>query len=168
MKINAAFIGSWPNVLNVQSCRSATRMKLIVTLALLTLSAIPALGFIGATEDQCRNKYPGSVTPADVEPLADKTLIWKNGNSEVLISFIEGHAHCIIHMKTGGATFTDSEVKQIMKDNADGQEWIEVHDLPNPGWIRADRKVMLTKHPKLNGYSLTTSKWIELQNKKEK
>jgi hypothetical protein len=98
MKINAAFIGSWPNVLNVQSCR----------------------------------------------------------------------AHCIIHMKTGGATFTDSEVKQIMKDNADGQEWIEVRDLPNPGWIRADRKVMLTKHPKLNGYSLTTSKWIELQNKKEK
>ena len=136
---------------------------MMLTFTLLALSISSTLGFIGATEGQCRKKYSGKVSTAHVEPLADKTLIWKNGSKEVLICFIDGMAHYIIHMKEDGAKFDDSDVKQIMKDNGDGQEWVEVN---GAGWIRADYKILLTKHPKVNAYTLATSKWMDLEKKK--
>ena len=140
--------------------------KPIMVIALLALEAMPCMAVIGATEEECRRKYAGKVTTANVEPLADKTLIWKDGKKEVLIVFLEGRAHYIIHMRTGGAKFKDTDLREIMKDNGDGQRWTEVEGLPHPGWLRADRQIMLTRHARLNGYTLATSKWIELKKRK--
>jgi hypothetical protein len=147
--------------------QARTSMKMVLTLTLLALSMSSTFGFIGATEKQCRKKYSGKVSTAAVEPLVDKvdkTLIWKNNNNEVLICFIDGLAHFVIHLKAGGAKFEDSEVKQIMKDNGDGLEWVEVHG--RSSWIRADHKILLTKDSKLNTYTLATTKWMDLQKKK--
>jgi hypothetical protein len=144
--------------------QARTSMKMMLTLALLALSISSTLGFIGATEKQCRKKYSGKVSTVAVEPLADKTLIWKNNNNEVLASFIDGLAHFVIYVKAGGAKFEDSEVKQIMKDNGDGLGWVEVHGTSS--WIRTDRKILLTKDSKMNAYTLATTKWMDLQKKK--
>lgn len=140
-------------------------MKMMLTFTLLALSISSTFGFIGATEKQCRKKYSGKVSTAAVEPLVDKALVWKDKNKEVLICFIDGLAHFVIHLKAGGAKFEDSEVKQIMKDNGDGLEWVEVHGTSS--WIRADRKILLTKDSKINAYTLATTKWMDLQKKKE-
>ncbi|HEX5222799.1 MAG TPA: hypothetical protein VFZ59_24800 [Verrucomicrobiae bacterium] len=142
-------------------------MKTMLTLTLLAWSLSSTFAFIGATEKQCRKKYPGKVSTAAVEHLADKTdktLIWKDKNNEVLVCFIDGFAHFVIHLKAGGVKFKDSEVKQIMKDNGDGLEWVEVPGTSS--WIRADYKVLLTKDSKINGYTLATTKWMDLQKKK--
>src|SRR5262245_52688178 len=105
--------------------QARTSMKMMLTLTLLAVSMSSTLGFIGATEKQCRKKYPGKVSTAAVEPQVDKALVWKDNNSEVLICFIDGLAHFVIHLKAGGVKFADSDVKQIMKDNGDGLEWVE-------------------------------------------
>lgn len=139
-------------------------MKMMLTFTLLAVSISSTFGFIGATEKQCRKKYPGKVSTAAVEPMVEKTLIWKDKNHEVLICFIDGLAHFVIHLKAGGEKFDDSEVKQIMKDNGDGLEWVEVHGTSS--WIRADRKILLTKDSKINAYTLATTKWMDLQKKK--
>ena len=140
-------------------------MKMILTLTLLAVSMSSTFGFIGATEKQCRKKYSGKVSTAAVEPLVDKALIWKDNNNEVLICFVDGLAHFVIHLKAGGVKFEDSDVKQIMKDNGDGFKWVEVQGTSS--WIRADHKVLLTKDSKINGYTLATTKWMDLQKKKE-
>ena len=139
-------------------------MKMMLTLTLLVLSMSSTFGFIGATEKQCRKKYSGKVSTAAVEPLVDKALIWKDNNNEVLVCFIDGLAHFVIHLKAGGTKFEDSDVKQIMKDNGDGLKWVEVHGTSS--WIRADHKILLTKDSKMNSYTLATTKWMDLQKKK--
>ena len=141
-------------------------MKMMLTLTLLAFSISSTFGFIGATEKQCRKKYSGKVSTAAVEPLVDKvdkTLIWKGNKNEVLVCFIDGLAQFVIHQKAGGAKFEASDVKQIMKDNGDGLEWVEVHGTSS--WIRADHKVLLTKDSKKNAYTLATTKWMDLQKK---
>jgi hypothetical protein len=143
-------------------------MKLVLIFTLFMISAAPSPASIRATEERCRQQYSGVVTPTDVEPLADRTLIWKDGNKEVLVCFLDGRAQFIIYMRTDGAEFSKSDIQQIMDENSDGQEWIELHDMPNPGWIRADHTVILTKHPKLNGYTVATSRWLELQRRNAK
>lgn len=145
--------------------QARTSMKITLTLALFAVSISSTFGFIGATEKQCRKKYSGTVSTAAVEALADKTLVWKDKNNEVLASFIDGVAHFVIYVKAGGARFEESDVKQIMKDNGDGLEWVKVQGTSS--WIRADHKILLTNDSKMNSYTLATTKWMDLQKKKK-
>lgn len=124
---------------------------------------------IAATEEECRATYKGHVSVANnLEPAAEKVLIWQNGDDEVLVGFISGKANYIVYMKKKGA-FSEQDITRMLKLNSSTSSWTAL-EKPGlrPGWVRADRKVFITYVERLRAYTVSTKEWMDLLQSRKK
>ena len=132
-------------------------MKLIPTLALLLLTALPSLARLGETQAECEKRYGKPVK------VTDDYINYRKSTMDISIIFFEGKACVVAYMKitanpgSGDNTITEAERTVLLEANKGTSEWNkEPDDGTTHRWQRADKGATAQLSPDLTKFSFST------------